>query len=59
MLILRVALPLDVPIFDCADDVGFVRRAELDFDLVAPLRLGVLQQEVKTTRARLHALFVT
>ena len=43
MLILRVTLPLNVPVFDGANDVRFIGRAELDLNLIAPLGLRLLQ----------------
>ena len=52
------AVSLDVPVFDRADDMRLVRRPELEFDLVAPLRLRVLKQQIEATGARLDAFLV-
>src|ERR1700756_341688 len=40
MLVLRIALPLDVPILDCSNDMAFICRAKLNFGLVALQGLG-------------------
>jgi hypothetical protein len=58
MLILRVALALDVPVLDCANDVCFVRFAELDLEFVAPIRLRVLEQKIEATSMGLTSLLV-
>ena len=52
------SLPLDIPIFDSADDVGFVGRTQLKFHFIPMLRFQVLQKQVKPSSPRLHALFV-
>jgi hypothetical protein len=56
VLVLWITFPLDVPIFNGADDVGFIGRAKLDFHLVAPLRFRVLKEEIKSPRPWLNAL---
>ncbi len=43
VVVLRVSLPLDVPVFDGPDDMGFIGRSELQLDLIAAIGIGVLQ----------------
>ena len=58
MLILWVASPLNVPVFDGADDVRLVHGAELDFDFVAGACFGIRQQQIKAPGPGLPALAV-
>ena len=58
MFILGIPLPLNVPIFDCADYVAFIRAAKLDLDLVTAAGLRILEQEVKSSRPWLGTLAV-
>ena len=44
MVVLRIALALDVPVLDRADNVGFVSGAQLDLNLVAGLGLWIGEQ---------------
>jgi hypothetical protein len=46
MIKLRIASPLDVPVFDRPDDVGLVGRAELDLDFVARRRLRLGEKQI-------------
>ena len=55
---LWVTLPLDVPILQGANDVRFVGRAELHFDLVTAVTVGLLEEEVMAACLRLNAFFV-
>jgi hypothetical protein len=57
MLVLRVSLPLDIPIFDGSDDVRFVGGPELNLNLVAA-GLKVLEQQIESARARLDAFLI-
>jgi hypothetical protein len=49
---------LNVPIFDCPDDVCFVGRPQLNFNLIAALRLRVLEKQIKSTSAGLDSLLI-
>ena len=42
MVILRIALPLDVPILDGSNDMGLVCRAELKLNLIATFGVRIL-----------------
>jgi hypothetical protein len=55
---LRVSLPLDIPVLDCPDDVGFVRGTQLHFDFVPAVGFGILQQQVQPACAGLYSFFV-
>ena len=46
VLILRESPSFDVPVLDCSDDVALVCRAELDLNLVSPVRLNLLKEQV-------------
>jgi hypothetical protein len=56
VLVLGVPLALNVPVLYCANDVGFVRRPELDLYLVATERIRVLEQKIETACARPRTL---
>ena len=56
MVVLGVAPALGIPILDRANDVRFVRRAELQFHLVASARFCIAQEEVEATRVGLTTL---
>src|SRR5690348_2269691 len=58
MVVLRITLSFNVPIFECANDVTFVRIAQLDLDLVSAIRIGVLQEYVEPSGTRLNSLLV-
>lgn len=59
MVVLRIAFALDVPILNCADDMGFVSCAELKFDFVPAFRLKVLKKHIQPAPARLNAFLIT
>jgi hypothetical protein len=46
VVVLRIALPLDVPVFEGADDVRFIGLSELDLDFEATIRIGILAKQV-------------
>ena len=48
VVVLRIPLLLDIPVFDGANDVALVRAAKHDFDFVARARFGILEQQVET-----------
>ena len=58
VVVLGIALPLDVPVLDGADDVRLVGLAELDLDFVPPVGLGVLKQQVKASSTGLWPLAI-
>jgi hypothetical protein len=55
MVVLGVSAALDVPVLDGPDDVGLVRRPELDLNLVASVALSVIEQEIKASSMGLTA----
>lgn len=59
MLILRVTFPLKIPILDRANDVRFVRSAELNFDFVPSVAVFFLEKKVQAPAGRLYPLLVT
>src|SRR5207249_2915335 len=58
VVVLRVALPLYIPILNGANNVTFVGRPQLNLDLVSSGQVGMLQKEVKTTRPGLDSFLV-
>jgi hypothetical protein len=58
MLILGIPFPLNIPIFDRSDDMGFVRGAQLDLDLVAVTRVRMLRQKVQPPGSRLDSFLI-
>jgi hypothetical protein len=58
VIVLGVALPLDIPVLDGPDEVGLVGPAELDLDLVAAVRFGILAKQVQPAGVGLHALLI-
>jgi hypothetical protein len=58
MLILWVSLAFDVPVLDRPNDVGLVRKSKLDFDFVAAIAFGLLQEQVQPTGARLDPFLI-
>ncbi len=53
VVVSRVAAALDIPIFDRADDVARVGRAEHQLDFVTPVELLVVQQQIEPPGSRL------
>jgi len=47
VVVLGIALTFDVPVFNCSNDVRFVRRAELKLNFMAPLCVRVLQEKIQ------------
>src|SRR5438067_95032 len=47
VVVLRVPLTLDIPIFDRANDVGLIGLAQLDLDFVALARRWISQQKIE------------
>jgi hypothetical protein len=56
VLVGGVALALDVPVFDGADDVAGVRGPEHDLDLEADAFFRIGQEHVEPTAGKLHLL---
>jgi hypothetical protein len=50
----RIALPLDIPILDGADDMTFINHAKHDLDLVTDVAFEVGHQEVDAASRRLY-----
>ena len=58
MLVLRIPFALNIPVLDGANDVGLVRRAKLNLNLVAPASLDILHEEVQPSGPRVEALAI-
>jgi len=58
VVVLGISLSLDVPILDGSDDVRFVGFAQLNLDLVPPVRLRILQKQVETPSPGLGPLTI-
>jgi hypothetical protein len=56
MIVLWVALPFNVPVFNGSDDVTFVCRTELNFDFISTLCIRVLHEKIEPSRSRLAPL---
>ena len=59
MVILRITLLFNVPIFNCTNDMGLVRRAELKLYFITPLRVGVLQKQIKPPCSGLNSFNIS
>ena len=58
VIILRIPLTLDIPIFDGPDDMCFVRSPKLHFHFVTPTRFRVLEKKIESSSARLWPLLI-
>jgi hypothetical protein len=48
MIVLWVSLAFNVPILNRANYVRFIRDAELELHFVSALRIGILQEQIKS-----------
>ena len=58
VLVLRISFSHDVPALVCANDVGFVCGAELEFKFISPLAVDFLNQQIEPSSASMNALAV-
>lgn len=56
MVVGGVSSALDVPVFDAPHDVAGVRRPQHQFDLVPPVQLIVMEQQIQPACLRLDLL---
>ena len=47
VLVLRIALPLDVPVLDSSNDMGLIGGTELKLDFIPPFAVEVLEKQIK------------
>ncbi|MCH8855936.1 MAG: hypothetical protein IIA03_06800 [Proteobacteria bacterium] len=47
VVVLRVTLALDVPVFDCPNYVTLVTSTKLYFDFIPPSGIWILQQDIE------------
>src|SRR5262249_2706326 len=48
VVIFRISVSLQVPVFDSSKDMALIGRTELKLDLVSAIGFGVLEQKVRT-----------